>query len=289
MKTITKLSDIISGTMSWGTWGIKATQTEMIALIECCIEHKITSFDHADIYGGYTTEAAFGAAFTASKIDRNAIQLITKCGIQTPSDNRKTVIKHYDYSKNYIKWSTEQSLKNLKTDCIDVLLLHRPSPLMQGDEIAEAVEQLKSEGKIIDFGLSNFSNSQTELIRQKTNVAFNQIQFATTHFDPMIDGSLDYMQLHQIQPLSWNPLGSVYKEPSEKTTRIKKALKNLENKYNLDGDLILLSWVMQHPAKVKPVIGTTNKHRIAQTKNTIQLDLEDWFLLWEASLGTKVP
>ena len=289
MKSKTKLSALISGTMTWGAWGKKASQNDMITLIECCINNKITTFDHADIYGGYTTEAEFGAAFTASKIDRDKIQLITKCGIQTPSENRTTIVKHYDYSKNHIKTSVENSLKNLQTDYIDVLLLHRPSPLMQASEIAVTIEELKTEGKIIDFGLSNFTNTQTDLIRQKTEVSYNQIQFAATHHQPMLDGSLDYMQLNQIQPLSWNPLGSIYKEQSDKTIRIKKVLAELKSKYHISDDLILLSWVMQHPAKVKPVIGTTNLHRIEQTKNAVVLDLEDWFSIWEASLDTKVP
>lgn len=288
MTTKTSLSKIISGTMNWGIWGKKASKQEMIQLMECCLENEITSFDHADIYGGYTTEFEFGAAFAESKIDRNKIQLITKCGIQSVSDNRKTIVKHYDYSKKHILWSVENSLKNLQTDYIDVVLLHRPSPLMQSGEIAEAIEQLKSEKKIIDFGLSNFTTSQTDLIRQKTEVSYNQIQFAATHFEPMIDGSLNYMQMHQIQPLSWNPLGSVFKEHSEKSNRIKKVLINLENKYEVGQDLILLSWVLQHPTKVKPVIGTTNLERIKQTKNTVALDLEDWFLIWEASLGTTI-
>jgi predicted oxidoreductase len=111
------------------------------------------------------------------------------------AENRDNKIKHYDYSKSHIIWSVEQSLKNLKTDYLDVFLLHRPSPLMQSDEIAEAVEKLKSEEKIVDFGLSNFTNSQTELIRQKTEV--NQVQFSATNFEPMVDGSFDYMQLNK--------------------------------------------------------------------------------------------
>ena len=288
MKTKTVLSKIISGTMNWGAWGKKASKYEMIQLIECCLNNEITSFDHADIYGGYTTEFEFGTALSESSIARKDIQLITKCGIQLVSEQRNTSTKHYDYSKNHIVWSVENSLKNLRTEYIDVLLLHRPSPLLQADEVAEVVEQLKLQGKIIDFGLSNFSAMQTELIQQKTPVSFNQIQFAATHFEPMTNGSLDYMQLHQIQPLAWNPLGSVFKENCEQSKRIIKVLVDLEKKYDIGKDIILLSWVLQHPAKVKVVIGTSNAERINQTKKTVTLSLDDWFLIWEASLGTKV-
>ena len=289
MKPKSSLSKIIAGTMHWGVWGKKLSTIDMIQLMECCLENNISTFDHADIYGGYTTEADFGVALKQGNFNRNEIQLITKCGIQSISANRPTTVKHYDYSEKHIIWSVENSLKNLQTDFIDVLLLHRPSPLMQADEIATAIEKLKAEGKIIDFGLSNFTPSQTDLIRQKTAVSYNQIQFAVTQLEPMIDGSLDYMQMHNIRPMSWNPLGSVFKENSAKANRVKAVLANLEKKYNLSSDILLLSWVMQHPAKVSPVIGTTNFDRIKQTQNTTVLELQDWFLLWEASLGTTVP
>ena len=220
----TALSPIISGTMNWGVWDKNLTTKEMENMIQLCIENKITTFDHADIYGSYTTEADFGKAFHTSKISREKLQLITKCGIQMIAESRPNKIKHYDYSKDYIIWSVEESLKKLKTDYVDVFLLHRPSPLMQADEIAEAVEKLKAEGKIIDFGLSNFTSSQTELIRQKTEVSYNQVQFSATNFEPMVDGSFDYMQTHGIRPLSWNPLGTVFREDTKKTRRLKKLL-----------------------------------------------------------------
>ena len=286
-----KLSKIIAGTMNWGIWDKKLNTQEMLQLIHVCVENKITTFDHADIYGGYTTEAEFGKAFGESKIDRNTIQLISKCGIQAIADNRNTKVKHYDYSKKHIIWSVENSLKNLRTDYLDVLLLHRPSPLMIADEIAEAVEKLKTEGKILDFGLSNFTSFQTELILQKTTVNYNQIQFSATHLEPMLDGSLDYMQVHNIRPMSWNPLGSIFREDSEQTRRLKKLLATLVEKYHVGSDTILLSWILNHPSKVIPVAGTVNVARIQQlVKATeLQLDLEDWFAIWSESIGKKVP
>ena len=286
-----KLSKIIAGTMNWGIWDKKLNTQEMLQLIHVCVENKITTFDHADIYGGYTTEAEFGKAFGESKIDRNTIQLISKCGIQAIADNRNTKVKHYDYSKKHIIWSVENSLKNLRTDYLDVLLLHRPSPLMIADEIAEAVEKLKTEGKILDFGLSNFTSFQTELILQKTTVNYNQIQFSATHLEPMLDGSIDYMQVHNIRPMSWNPLGSIFREDSEQTRRLKKLLATLVEKYHVGSDTILLSWILNHPSKVIPVAGTVNVARIQQlVKATeLQLDLEDWFAIWSESIGKKVP
>ncbi|MCA1918330.1 MAG: aldo/keto reductase [Flavobacterium piscis] len=286
----TALSPIISGTMNWGVWDKNLTTKEMENLIQLCIENKITTFDHADIYGSYTTEADFGKAFHNSKISREKLQLITKCGIQMIAESRPNKIKHYDYSRDYIVWSVEESLKKLKTDYVDVFLLHRPSPLMQADEIAEAVEKLKAEGKIIDFGLSNFTSSQTELIRQKTEVSYNQVQFSATNFEPMVDGSFDYMQTHGIRPLSWNPLGTVFREDTKKTRRLKKLLSDLVKKYGFGSDTLLLAWILKHPSAVIPIAGTVNIARIQSLMKAVELEMdkEDWFAIWTESRGEEV-
>jgi predicted oxidoreductase len=287
----TVLSPIVAGTMSWGIWDKNLNQKEMENMIHICLENKITTFDHADIYGSYTTEAAFGKAFASSKISREKMQLISKCGIQLVSENRTNTIKHYNYSKDYIIWSVENSLKNLQTDFLDVLLLHRPSPLMHADEIAEAVLKLKTEGKILDFGLSNFTSSQTELIRQKTEISYNQVQFSATHLEAMLDGSFDYMQIHNIRPMSWNPLGTVFREDIEQTRRLKRILVKLVEKYHVGSDTILLSWILRHPAKVIPIAGTVNVARIQSLMKAVdlQLEKEDWFAIWVESMGKDVP
>ena len=289
--TKSSLSPIIAGAMNWGVWDKNLKTKEMENLIHICFENKITTFDHADIYGSYTTEAQFGKALSNSKIKREQIQLISKCGIQMLAEKRNNTIKHYDYSKDYIIWSVENSLKNLKTDFLNVLLLHRPSPLMQSDEIAEAVEKLKSEGKIIDFGVSNFTSSQTELIRQKTPISYNQIQFSATDYQPMLDGSLDYMQLHQIRPLSWNPLGSVFRQENMQTYRLRKLLATLVSKYEIGADTILLAWILKHPAHIVPIAGTVNVARIQSLMKATELQLsqEDWFAIWTESMGNEVP
>ncbi len=286
-----KFSKVIAGTMNWGVWGSNLSTIQMAEIIEECLDNKITSFDHADIYGGHTTEAAFGKALSSTKIHRDQIQLISKCGIKYPAENRDYKLKHYDYSANHIVFSVENSLRNLKTDYLDLLLLHRPSPLMEPDVIAEVFEKLKQEGKVLDFGLSNFTNSQTDLIQSKIKVNFNQIQFSLTHLDPLLNGTLDYMQLNKITPMAWNPLGSVFREETEQTNRIKLTLKDLALKYEVSTDVVLLAWIQKHPSKIIPVTGTSDKykiHNIAKASH-IHLENEDWFALWEASLGNKVP
>ena len=282
--------------MNWGIWGKNLNTTEMAQTIRLCLENSISTFDHADIYGGYTTEGHFGKAFRESSIAREKIQIISKCGIQL-TEVRNNKIKHYDYSKEYIIWSVENSLKNLQTDYLDVLLLHRPSPLLVADEIAEAISKLKSEGKIIDFGVSNFTNSQTELIRSQIEfgtsikINYNQIQFSATHYEAMLDGSLDYMQLQNIRPMSWNPLGSVFREDNEQTRRLKKLLVQLVEKYEVGSDTILLAWVLKHPSKIIPIAGTVNTARIQALKKAVELNLDplDWFEIWSESMGNKVP
>lgn len=289
MKTI--LSPVIAGTMNWGTWDKNLNTTQMSNLIQVFLENNVSSFDLADIYGGYTTEASFGKALEKTKTDRTKLQLISKCGIQYVAESRENKIKHYQYDKDYIIWSVENSLKNLRTDYLDILLLHRPSPLMEADEIAEAVAKLKADGKIIDFGVSNFSSSQTELIRTKTQVDYNQIQFSATHHEAMTDGNLDYMQIHNIKPMAWNPLGSVFRENTSQTRRLKELLANLVQKYGVGSDTILLAWILKHPAKIIPIAGTVNVARIQNLQKATQLDLdkEDWFAIWTESMGHRVP
>ena len=224
-------------------------------------------------------------------IDRNQVQFISKCGIKLVCEERDYSIKHYDNTKEHIIWSVEKSLKNLQTEYIDILLLHRPSPLMQTEVIAEAISELKNSGKIRAFGLSNFTPSQTDLIKKYSSVACNQIQFSATHLQPMLNGELDYMTLHNIQPMAWNPLGSVYKEVIPQTIRLRDLLQKLTLKYGVSDDLLLLAWVSKHPANIQPVVGTTQIDRIKNLKKLkgFELEVEDWFAIWTESIGTKIP
>lgn len=291
MQNNNTFSRIIAGTMTWGQWGKNFSQQEMIDLMQYCLTLEITTFDHADIYGGYSTEAEFGNAFAESKINREDIQLITKCGIQMVDDTRDNLVKHYNYSKEYIIWSAEQSLKNLKTDYIDLFLLHRPSPLMQPEVIAEAFSKLKDDGKIKSFGVSNFSASQIALLETSITVAGNQLEFSLTSNSIMNDGSLDDCIVNQRMLMSWSPLGSFFQEDTEQVKRIQKVMPSLMEKYNATTDQLLLAWLMKHPAGVYPVVGTTSKERLKTSFEAVQIELslQDWFILLEASNGHEVP
>ncbi|MEP0263257.1 aldo/keto reductase [Dokdonia sp.] len=288
----TNFSKIIQGCMTWGAWGKQLDDVQMVDLMHHCITQGITTFDHADIYGDYSTEKDFGSAFAKANIDRSTIQLISKCGIQyTGKARSENIVKHYEYTAKYIIWSTERSLKLLKTEYLDLLLLHRPSPLMQTDEIQKAIEELKTQGKIVDFGVSNFTPTQTNLIATASKVDVNQIEFSLTQHTAMHDGHLDHMQTHGITPMSWSPLGSVFREDTPQTQRIKVLLDSLTKKYNATEDQLLLAWILKHPAGVHPVIGTTNLERITNAVKAQDLDLElqDWFAMLIESQGHKVP
>lgn len=291
MKSMDTFSKIIAGTMTWGAWGKNYTTSEMSNLIEDSLELGISTFDHADIYGGYTTEADFGEAFNQSNVDRSKVQFITKCGIQYPSEQRPLEVKHYDYSAEHIIWSTEKSLQNLKTDYIDVLLLHRPSPLMDPKEIAKAFDHLKSQGKVKSFGVSNFTASQMSLLSSENLIEWNQIECSLTQSNLMFDDTLNYMSINQIGAMAWSPLGSYFKEDNNQNKRIKPLLSKMCSTYNASEDQILLAWLLHHPANIHPVVGTTQKERLKDAVDalSIKLKIQDWFLLLEASWGHKVP
>ena len=289
-KVEIKFSPLVVGVMNWGVWGKNYSTNEMTLLINQCVDSGLTSFDHAAIYGAYTTEAAFGEAFLQTGLSRGAVQLISKCGIQYPSENSLHQIKHYDYSADEIVRSAEQSLKNLKTDYLDVLLFHRPSPLMHMDEVLEALTELFDSGKVLSFGVSNFEPPKMDLIRSVVPILFNQIEFSLTHHEPLTNGQLDYLQTHDIQPMAWKPLGNLFSEP-ENNPDLLEVLSELSAKYSCSQDVLLLAWILKHPSNIIPVIGTTSFERIRNqsTATAIQLTLEDWFQMYATSLGHKVP
>ena len=284
-------SRIIQGCMNWGKWGSSLSQNEMEKLIHFNLEKGITSFDHADIYGDYTTEIEFGKAFKNSSIKREEVQLISKCGIQYVGETRLNKVKHYQYDSDYIIFSAEKSIKDLNADYLDIFLLHRPSPLMHPDEISNAIETLMSQGKIKSFGVSNFTNIQTDLISAKSQVSANQIEFSLSHNKPLFDSSLDHMFVNNIIPMSWSPLGTIFKDEDENNKRIHFLLDELTMKYNASKDQLLLSWILKHPSKIHPVIGTVKPERINAAQNSLSIDLSeiDWFRMLETSLGHKLP
>jgi predicted oxidoreductase len=287
-----ELSSIVAGVMHWGIWGADYSPTEVARLIESCVDLGVTSFDHADIYGNYTTEALWGKAIKNVSINRADIQLITKCGICYPKTEDQ--VKSYHTSKDYIIKSVEQSLRNLSTDYIDLLLIHRPSPLMMAEEIAEAVLLLKSSGKILEFGVSNFTPSQMDLIHVASPIATNQVEASLLHFDPYLDGTFDYCQKKNIHPMIWSPLGGgKLFENSGNFDFVNQRARILEvcKKYDWTLEEAAYLFLLHHPFYMFPVTGSSKIERIQIAVDCLGKEISDeqWFELWTASVGRKVP
>lgn len=285
-----EFSPIIIGTMRWGIWGANHSAKEVQNLIETSLSEGLSTFDHADIYGDYTTEKLFGVAFHQMKVARDAVQLITKCGIEMPCENKSFQIKSYNYSKEYILRSVNTSLRNLKTDFIDLLLLHRPSPLMDPNEIAEAFNDLKNQQKVRHFGVSNFLPSQFDLINNAFPLITNQIEVSLNQTQAFTDGTVDQMMLRNLRPMAWSVMGNYFGKETKRNIRIKKVLDELCPIYNATENQLLLSFILKHPAKILPVIGTSKADTIKILKDSLSINIErkDWFKMLEASTGENV-
>ena len=287
-------SPLTVGTMRLGTWGAQMTTSPLAHFIEGCLSLGLRDFDHADIYGDYTTESEFGRVFKEQPTLRDQLQLITKCGINLIGPNRpQHHIKSYDLSQAHILRSVEQSLVNLRTDRIDLLLLHRPDYLLHPQEVAEAFEQLKAAGKVRSFGVSNFSPSQFALLHSFTPLVTNQVEISITHLMSFDDGTLDQCLRHGIQPMAWSPLGggAVFTDSGNpRAKRIRTVAQRLAAEYTATMDQILLAWLRRHPAGIVPVLGTTKLARVQRAYDALSIALtrQDWYELWQASTGKEV-
>jgi predicted oxidoreductase len=280
--------------MRWGTWGACFTRSAYQTLIGQCLDNGITSFDHADIYGDYTTEAEFGEVIREQPSLRQQMQLITECSIRIPSEGApQHSIKSYDTSRELIIASTEQSLRNFHTDYLDVMLIHRPDPLLNPEEVAEAITLLQQQGKILHFGVSNFTPHQADLLRQYIPVSFNQLEVSIVHLHPFVNGMLDHCLQHRIVPMAWAPLGGgiLSDETHPRYRSIAAAASELAAKYLTGVNQVLIAFLLTHPSRMIPVIGTTMIERLLQAKEAANIKLlrEDWFKLYTASLGEDVP
>lgn len=293
MKNQEQLSNPIAGCMRWGKWGANFNTAAYRAMIEDCLEIGVNSFDHADIYGDYTTEEEFGDALKEDKTLRSQIKIITKCGIQMVTENRpQHNIKSYNTGKKHIIQSAEQSLKNFGTDYLDVLLIHRADPLLDPEAVAEAIQILQQQGKVHAFGVSNFLPHQVNMLRNWVPIHYNQIEVSIIKTAPIYNGILDNCIEHQIRPMAWAPLGGglLTDDLHPHYRSIAHAASLLAEKYAAGLNEILIAWLNTHPSKILSVIGTTQATRLAQAKKaaSIKLTREDWFLMMKAATGEDV-
>lgn len=290
-----KMSRIAAGFWRLAKWNY--TKSKLNTFLHKLLELGIDTFDHADIYGSYTCEALFGKAIKDEPLLRERMKIVTKCGIKLVSPNRPENTFHcYDTSKSHILYSVDKSLKNLATDYIDVLLIHRPDPFMDPAEVAEAFTILKKAVKVLNFGVSNFLPSQFSLLQSCLDfpLVTNQVEFSAKNFECLEDGTVDYSMERGIVPMSWSPYGGgdIFQSNEDKFIRLRKTFSELSEKYNAEGiDQIALVWVLNHPANFVAVLGSgkIERYESAVKALDIQLSREDWFKIWTASKGYEVP
>lgn len=264
-------------------------------LIETSLDADITTFDLADIYGGYRVEATFGRALRELGIDRDSYQLVSKCGIVMLDPARpEHRVKHYDLGADHIRTSVQRTLDELGTDHLDLLLLHRPDPLMNADETGARLDELVDSGLARAVGVSNFSVSQLELLqsRMSNRLATNQIELSVTHTDALDDGTLDHAQLRRYPVMAWSALGggALFGE-DERAERVRAALTRVaEANGQSDLTVAAIAWLLRLPVPVLPVLGTTNPERLRTLaiSDRLEFDRQSWFEVLEASRGHGV-
>ncbi len=290
-----KLSKFVWGQWRLLDWGLSYPQIEK--LTRDVLDLGISSIDHADIYGDYGCEVAFGKVLKNNPSWRDDMQLISKCGIKLISDrypNRK--VKYYDYSYDYIVGQAENSLRNLNTDILDLLLLHRPSPFFNAEEVASAFDYLYRSGKVKSFGVSNFLPHQFEQLAQASDheLVTNQIELSIYSLEHFENQNINFLQGKGVNPMAWSPLagGKILSPDDEKSKRVQKGLYKIQKKYpDFSIDQIAIAWLLMHPSGIQPILGSGKlKHiKSAIAAQEIQLSLEDWFYLYTCSTGQEVP
>ena len=284
-----QVSRLALGLWRLADWSL--SDGELLHLIEATLHLGITTFDHADIYGDYRCEQIFGRALALRPALREKMQLVTKCGIKLVSEQRPAhTLKHYDTSRAHIVTSVENSLQMLGTDRIDLLLIHRPDPLMDADEVAEAFSALRQAGKVLYFGVSNFAPSQFELLASRLDfpLVTNQVELSIVNMRVLHDGTVDQCQRLGISPMAWSPLGggSLFHDETEQAIRLRQVLASTGKA--LDGasaDQVALAWLLTHPARIVPILGTGKLERIqkAAQAEPLRLSRQQWFSIWSAS------
>jgi len=292
-------SEISLGCMRMGSLSKRQAST----LINTALDEGINYFDHADIYGGGKSEEIFSDAVDMNSNIREKFIIQTKCSIRKG---------YFDFSKEYILASVEGSLKRLKTDYIDVLLLHRPDTLMEPEEVAEAFSILHSSGKVKYFGVSNQNPMQIELLNKylKNKIIINQLQFSITNTgmidsglnvnmknDPSVvrDNSiLEYCRLKDIHIQAWSPLQYGFFDgvflDNDKFPELNNKINEIAAIKGVTNTAIAIAWILRHPAKIQPIVGTTNKQRLKDIckASEVELTRQEWYEIY-TSAGNKLP
>ncbi len=285
------LSRIVAGMWRMGEWQMNVEQR--ITFIEQCIAMGVSSFDHADIYGDYGVEALFGDALRAQPSLRSRMELVSKCGIKLTSRKYPAhQIQHYDTSAAHITASVDNSLRQLGTDYLDLLLIHRPDPLMDFDEIAGAFSALRSAGKVRHFGVSNFSRHQFECLHRRIPLATNQVEFSPMHTAPMFDQTFDGLQDLGVAPMIWSPLagGRLFSGNDEASDKLRQVIQGVADEHGQPFASVVFAWILQLPCRPLALTGTGRIEAVAVAAagTTFTLERNDWFKILRAARGHDV-
>ena len=292
-----KLNEQLSlSRMAYGMWRLgddeDTSPARVQAKVDACLAQGITTMDQADIYGGYMAEEILGNALKGTGL-RSEIEIVTKCDIVAPSGRHAQArVKYYDTSRQHITQSVEDSLRLMGIEQIDLLLIHRPDPMMDHHETGTTLDDLVASGKVSNIGVSNFRPWDMDLLQSamKTRLVTNQIEISVIANDAFTNGDLAYLQRHDIKPMAWSPLagGALFTDANASLIAI---MRRLGDKQGGDTSAVALAWLMAHPANIIPVVGTNNLDRLRalSTAFDVELGREDWFEIYTAALGHEVP
>jgi predicted oxidoreductase len=285
------LSPIVAGLWRMQEWHLDVPAR--VRWIDACLDLGITSFDHADVYGGYRNEALFGEALAAAPGLRERLQIVTKCGIRAVSAQRPAhALKSYDSSTAHVMASVDASLRALRTDRIDVLLIHRPDALMEPDELAHAFRTLLAAGKVQHFGVSNHDPRQLEMLRRRHPLVTNQVEFSPLQMRALADGTLDQCTDLGLRPMAWSPLagGRIFSGHDEQARRVRAVLADLGREHRVSAATVAYAWIRRHPSRPRPITGSGRIEALREAVAALDLTLAapDWYRVWQASMGHEV-
>lgn len=292
-------SDLSLSRLAYGVWRLsEAADTSAQAVagrIQACLDQGITTFDHADIYGGYSCEALFGAALRAQPGLKARMEIVTKCDIMLLSDQRPdNRVKHYDTSAAHVQASVERSLQNIGVDAIDLLLIHRPDPLMDHYALGACLDGLIQSGKVRAAGVSNFMPWDLDLLQSAMNnrLLTNQIEISLMQTRGLVDGQIAHVQRLGLPVMAWSPLGGgrLFGQDAA-ALRLRPALQRIAAKQGVDETAVAIAWLLHHPARIIPVLGTNDPTRMARMQDALRvtLDRQTWFELYSLANGVEVP
>ncbi|HZF81539.1 MAG TPA: aldo/keto reductase [Rubrivivax sp.] len=286
------LSPILAGTWQLHQWGLDTAG--LVRWIEQAVDLGVTTFDHADIYGGYTVEGLFGDALAAAPGLRRRLQIVTKCGIKLVSPQRPGhKAKSYDSSRAHVLASVDQSLRALRCEHIDVLLMHRPDLLMDPEELADTFRHLRAAGKVLHFGVSNYTTGQLAMLHKRHPLVTNQVEFSPLQMRALADGTLEQCVDLGLRPMVWSPLarGRVPTGADDQARRVRDVLEELGAQHGASAATMAYAWILRHPSRPRPITGSRRIEglREATAALSFRLSSEEWYLIWQASIGHEVP